>query len=177
MKEIKTFSKIIMYVCTLSGILWLGSYVARLTLIYQLFEGNNFTLKEYLSSQNLPGIFITLNAATILTSILYAIFIVSLIIFLITSRISLKENGWLLILTLIIFITCPFEIFLMTFDYKIFKIVESGLINSNELINFSIERLKALGSFPIIEILCYFAVIFLVLFKPLKKFKQQVHES
>ena len=172
MSELKLTSKIFLYICFLSGTLWLGSYVTRLTLTYQLFEGNNFTLKAIFNNQNLPGVFITLNAAAILTTITFAIFIISFIIFLFSSRINLKENGWLLISTIIIVVTIPFEVILMNNDYKIYSLIQAGNFDPNQVLLFIINRFKILGSFPIIEVLCYFSIIYLVLFKPLKLVKK-----
>ncbi len=171
MSELKLTSKIFLYICFLSGLLWLGSYVARLTLTYQLFEGNNFALKSIFNSHNLTGIFITLNSAAILTSILFTIFIISFIFFLVFSRINLRENGWLLISTIIIILTIPFEIILMNNDYKIYTLIQSGNFDPNQVLLYTINRFKILGSFPIIEVLCYFSIIYLIIFKPLKLVK------
>lgn len=172
LKELKLFSKIVLYICILSGVLWLGSYAARLTLIYQLFQGNDFTLKSVFDNQNLPGIFITINSVAILNAILFAIFIISFLMFLIFSHVKLKDNGWLLISSIIIILTIPFEIFLMSIDYKIFSIIQSGNVNTKLILDYTISRFKILGSFPIIEILCYFSIIYLILFKPLTLVKK-----
>ena len=172
LRELKLPAKLALYICFLTGILWLGSYVARLTLIYQLFQGNDFTLKSVFNNQNLPGVFITLNSAAILTAILYTIFIVTFVIFLISSHINLKENGWLLVATIIINLTIPFEVILMRNDYRIFSLIQSGNIDPNQILVYTVDRFKILGSFPIIEVLCYFSIIYLILFKPLKLVKK-----
>ncbi len=167
MKKLNTISKIFLYLTTVSGMLWFGSYIAKLALSYQLFQGNEFALNYYLNSQNLSAVFLTLNACTILTSISYVVFIVTFIFFLTTSHMSLKENGWLLIVSMIILITLPFEGYLMSIDYKVFQMLKSGF-NSMDILNLYVKRFKVLGSFPIIEVLSYFAIIFLILFKPLQ---------
>ncbi len=170
MKNLNTFSKIFLYFATVSGIVWFGSYITKLALSYQLFQGHEFALNYYLNSQNLTAVFLTLNANMILTAISYIVFIVSFIIFLTSSRLSLKVNGWLLIVSLIIIITLPFEIYLMTIDYKVYQMLQSGF-NSMDILNLYIKRFKVLGSFPIIEVLSYFAVIFLIIFRPLQAAK------
>ncbi len=172
LKELKLTSKIFLYICFLSGTLWIGSYVARLTLTYQLFQGNYFSLKPIFNNQNLPAIFITLNSAAILTSILFSIFIITFIVFLFLSHINLKENGWLLISTIIIVLTLPFEMILMNNDYKIYSLIQTGSFDPNQILIYTINRFKVLGSFPIIEVLCYFSIIYLVLFQPLKLVKK-----
>lgn len=168
MRNINNFSKIFLFICFSSGTIWFGSYFARLTLTYQLFQGNQFQLNNYVNGQNLPGILTTLNAGIILNMIVYIIFIVSFILFLMSSKISLKQNGWLFIITAIIFVTLPFEVYLLAIDYKMIMQVNTGTFNAYDILNLYIKRFKVLSSFPIVEILCYFAIIFFILFQPFK---------
>jgi hypothetical protein len=153
----------------LSGAVWLGSYITRLFVTYRIFQENDFVLKEYISQQNLNEIFITLKPAFLTSLILYTVFFVSFIVFLSTAKINLKHNGWFFIITIIIFFTFPFEAYLMNIDYKIVLLLSSNNFNSNEILSFIIERLKVFGSFPLVEIFCYFAIIFLIIFQPLTK--------
>ncbi len=177
MESINKFSKLILYFCFTSGLLWLGSYITRLTVAYQLFQGNYFNLKSYITNLNLSGILTALNGEILLEVSLYILFIITFLIFLISSKISLKQNGWLFIITLIVFVTFPFELYLITIDYKILTEVYSAGFNANQVLNLYIERFKVLGSFPIIEVLCYFAVIFLILFKPFKMKEKISYEN
>ena len=178
MKNTNILSKIFLYLCVLSGLLWVGGYFARMILTYQLFEKTDFILKSFFNSQNLQGIFFVLNAGIILTSVLYIIFIISFIIFLLTARLSLKENGWLFIIAILVLITAPFEIYLMTIDRKVIDLIFSGLYNVNDILALIIKRFKIFGSFPIIELLCYFAITYLFIFQPLKMSKKKAaHEN
>ncbi|MHB1687537.1 MAG: hypothetical protein ACYCVH_09195 [Ignavibacteriaceae bacterium] len=177
MKNLNLTSKIFLYLAALSGGLWLGSYLTRLILSYQIFEGIDFTLRTYINNQNLPAIFVILDASTILTSLLYTAFIIFFILFLVTSRMSLRQNGWLFIISMIIFLTLPFEAYLMSIDYKTFLLVNSGSFDTAAILSLYIKRFKILGSFPIIEILCYFSVLFFALFRPLKKKIQKPNEN
>ena len=168
MKSINKFSKLFLYISVVSGVVWLGSYIARLSLTYQLFQDNYYHTESYITSLNLSGILTALNAGIMLEVLVYVLFIISFLIFLISSKISLKQNGWLFIITLIIFITLPFEVYLKTIDYKIITYIYSAGFNANQVLNLYIERFKILGSFPIIEVLCYFSIIFFILFQPFK---------
>lgn len=169
MENQKIISKIFLYLAVLAGIIWLGSYIERLILSYQLFDGVEFTLRAYLNNQNLPAVFTMLDASTILTTIVYTLFIVFFSLFLVTSKISLKQNGWLFIISLIIFLTLPFEAYLIRIDYKCIMMINSGHSDPMTILNLYIMRFKILSSFPIIEILSYFAVLYLVLYRPLVK--------
>lgn len=76
MENQKIISQIFLYLAVLAGIIWLGSYIERLILSYQLFDGVEFTLRAYLNNQNLPAVFTMLDASTILTTVVYTLFIV-----------------------------------------------------------------------------------------------------
>ena len=169
MKKLGLFPKIVAYISILSGALWLGGYFLRMIVFYQLFQGPELNLRNFVTSQNLGGILTILNSAVLTTGILYAVFIVSFLLFVVSSKVSFKENGWLFISAVIIFVTMPFEIYLMSIDYKIFTIVNTGVFNANQILTMYIKRLNVLGSFTIVEILSYFSVIYFVIFQPLKK--------
>ncbi|MCU7495020.1 MAG: hypothetical protein HF314_00485 [Ignavibacteria bacterium] len=168
MQNLNKISKIFLYVCSLSGILWFGGYLSRLLLTYQLFEPRDFILKNYVNDQNLGGIFYTLNSSVTFTLILYVVFLVSFVLFLSTSRIKLKEEGWLFVILLIVVITAPFELYLMSLDYQIANKVFYSSFVPKEILAIYIKRMKLLSSFPLIEIFSYCAILFLIIFKPLR---------
>jgi hypothetical protein len=67
-------------------------------------------------------------------------------------------------------ITAPFEIYLLTIDYKIAtSVFYNPDFDSTYILNLTIERFKVLSSFPIIEVFIYFAIIYLFIFQSLKK--------
>jgi hypothetical protein len=169
MKNLKIFPKILLFFIVLSGALWIGSYFTRMLLSYQIFEGTNFSLKPYINDQNLAGILKSFEPVIISTFVLYIIFIITYIIFIITSKISLKNNGWLFIVIVIILLTMPFEIYLSTIDYKIINLINSANFNPKQVLDLIVERFTVFGSFPVIELFCYGAIIYFLLFRPLKK--------
>jgi hypothetical protein len=166
-------TKIFLFLSVLSGSLWMGSYLSRIILSYQFFEGTDFTLKPIFNSQTLNGAIINLNSLIVLSVILYFVFIITFLLFLGLSKMSLKQNGWLFIITIIVFLTFPFEVYLMTIDFKIISQVLSGQFNSHEIINLIIDRFKVLSSFPLIELFCYASIIYFIIFQPLKLNKNE----
>ncbi len=158
-----------MFISLLSGVLWLGAYLTRLMLTYQLFEPKDYILKAYVTPENLSGILITLGAAVSTTMILYITFIVSFVLFLISSKVSLKKNGWLFITALIVLVTLPFEVYLMTVDYSIIDKIYFSSFDAQSILNLFVKRLKTLSSFSLVEIFSYFAAVYFVLFQPLTK--------
>lgn len=176
MNKLSKISKIFLFLFVVSGAIWLGSYITRLSLFYQIFQPEEFALKEFVSDQNIAGIFQTLIAAVSINLIFYLVMIIAFVLFLITSKLSLKLNGWLFISTVLIFISLPFELDLMLIDYKLVMMVFNGNFDSKEILNLVVKRFTVLSSFPIVEILSYFAVIYLFLFQPLKSTNRKLVE-
>ena len=54
-KEISTTSKIFAVLALISTSIWVGSYLTRQLLIYQLFEGPDLMLRGYLNQDNLSA--------------------------------------------------------------------------------------------------------------------------
>jgi hypothetical protein len=174
MKTLKRLSKITLLVSLISGGLWLGGYVSRLFLFYQLFAETDFELKPYVTVEALPAIFITLNSIITFTLITYIIFLISFILFLLTSKINLKKNGWLFIITLVVFITAPFELYLMTIDYEMATKIFYGSFDSSYILGLVIKRFETFSSFTIIHILSYFAIIYYMVYKPFALKNEQI---
>ena len=102
MYNLSKTSKIFLLLTSLSGSLWMGGYFARLIVFYQLFQPKELILRPVFNEQNLHAVLIELNSLIILTLVLYLLFIITYFIFITTSKISLRENGWLFIVTVII---------------------------------------------------------------------------
>jgi hypothetical protein len=114
------------------------------------------------------GIFITLTPAFLTTMISYSAFVILFYLLIITSRLNLKENGWLFIILILITVTLPFEVYLMSIDYEIAESLLYQQFKPDHLLNLITERFKTLSGFPLIEIFCYFTIIFLAIYRPLK---------
>jgi hypothetical protein len=70
---------------------------------------------------------------------------------------------------MIVIITAPFEIFLLTYDYSVIAGVLTENFDSFKLAGILKERIVVLSSFSLVEIFCYFGIIFLYIFRPLTK--------
>jgi hypothetical protein len=169
MKKISKISASFLTISSIACIFWMGSYLLRMFLTYQLFDETITSYKTYVNEQNISEILITLNPAVVTTFVLFIVFLIFYFLFLFTSRLNLRKNGWLFIITVLIVVTAPFEIYLMTIDYQIFSSVNGGVFQHTGVISLVIKRLKNLSSFPIIELLSYCTVVFLAIFKPMTR--------
>ena len=169
MKSLNKTSKIFALTAIVTCSLWIGAYLSRLFVSYQLFEARDLSLKPYINQLNMSGILTTLLPSITTSFVLYIVFIFVFILFIIISKINLRYNGWLFIITIIILITLPFEIYLMTIDYKLILQLNSGLFDPASLIELIRKRVHILGSFSLIEIFCYLSFYYFLLFRPLTK--------
>ena len=171
MKNKKLTANLAASLALLSGSVWFGVYLLRMFICYRIFDVDmNFI--GNLNTQNLSGFLFALTPVINTTFVTYIIFIVIFSIFLFTSKISLKKNGWLFIITLIVYITLPFEAYLMTIDYKmILELNYSIHVNVDYVTGLIKDRFENLSSFPIIIIFSYCAAYFFLIFKPLMQKK------
>ena len=162
-------SKIFQYLSVVFGAIWLGANFSRIVLTFYLFQGNHFQLKPFISDNFLRAIFFILNPLLLITSITYILFFLSLIIFVVSSKLKLKQNGWLFIILILVITLAPFEFYLVNLDYKILTSVFYSSIDPKFILNETIHHYKIFGSFPLIHLFSFLAVIFLFIFQPLKK--------
>ncbi|MDH7605975.1 MAG: hypothetical protein QHH13_13830, partial [Melioribacter sp.] len=167
MENLTKISKVFLYFTLLFFILWFGGYVARHLTIYQFFEPENLELRTIFDRITLQSHLYLILPLIVFNIITYIFFLIFFIIFLFISKVNLKLEGWLLIITLIIFVTAPFEIFLLIKDYEIAKSIFYNLSDANSIINMLRDRITILSSFSLIEIFSYCGVLFLIIFQPL----------
>lgn len=162
--------KIITFIMFLTFSIWLGSYTVRNLLVFQFFEPENLSLRSELKNYDLSPVFYVIYPVIVTNLISFLVFFLSYIIFLISTKIKFKENGWLLIITFLIFTTSPFELFLSMKDYEIIKVISENLErNSSQIIHLLKERMTIINSFSLIEIFVYMVIIALLIYKPLIK--------
>jgi hypothetical protein len=169
MNNFSTTSKIFAVLSLITGSIWVGSYLSRLFLIYQLFEGPDLILKSYVNSDNINGILISILPSIVVHFISFIIMLLTTFMFYITNKIKLRFNGWLFIIFIAVLITLPFETYLMTIDYKTIIMINSGSFNSTVLIDLLRDRVQDLSSFSIVAILTYISFYYFIVFQPLIK--------
>lgn len=167
MKNQSFFTKLFASISLTAAAVWIGSYLVKIFLIYNLFEPVDLALKERYLQADLNNVLFILLPAFLTAFIAYIIFVIAFIVFLTLSKLGLKHNGWLFIAVLIVLITFPFELYLMLTDYKIINLLLLESLNSDAILKLIRDRITTLSSFPIIALLSYISVLFLIIFKPL----------
>ena len=169
MKNISILSKIFAVLALISAAIWVGSYLSRLFLVYQLFEGPDLILRSHINNENINGILFSIYPSFVLHFAAFIIMFITTVLFYLTSKINLRFNGWLFIVLLAIIITSPFEIYLMLIDYQVIMMLYSNSFDSNTVINLLRNRIKDLSSYSIVAILTYLSFYYFIVFQPLTK--------
>ena len=169
MKNISILSKIFAVLALISAAIWVGSYLSRLFLVYQLFEGPDLILRSHINNENINGILFSIYPSFVLHFAAFIIMFITTVLFYLTSKINLRFNGWLFIVLLAIIITSPFEIYLMLIDYQVIMMLYSNSFDSNTVINLLRNKIKDLSSYSIVAILNYLSFYYFIVFQPLTK--------
>lgn len=168
-KETSTFAKILALISVSALSLWIGTYLSKLFTIYYLFEGPELILRNYVKQQNLDAVLRILLPLHTLQIITYLLFIFTFILFIIFSKVSIKYNGWLFIIIMIVLVTLPFEIYLMTIDLKFIQSIMSNTFNADQLIDLLRKRITVLGSYPLVALFSYISIYYFIVFQPFTK--------
>lgn len=169
MENISKFSKFVLYFTVLLFVLWLGGYVTRQFLIFELFEPENLTLKSLYSLDTIGPVFYTCTSLLIYNIVTYILFLIFFILFVLSSRIKLKEEGWLFIIVILVLFTAPFELYLSYLDMNIVSDILNTEFDNGEILTQIRHRFTIFENFSLAEIFVYFGIIFFALFQPLRK--------
>lgn len=170
MENQNKISKTILFLSVLSFVLFAGSYLTKINLIWQFFDAETIDLKPTYLGNELSLVFKSLLPSFSITLISFFSFIIFFLAYLVYSKINLKNNGWLFIILIILVITTPFELYLfIKIDWKIIVELMKTSISQDFILGLMKKRLTILGPFPLILLFSYFVIIFLTVFKPFKK--------
>ncbi len=166
MENLSKISKFIFFLTVLFFILWSGTYISKFLLIYQFFEPT-MDLKPEFANIDFAPIFRTISSVINLNILAYPAYFVFLVLFIIVSKLSIKNEGWLFIILAFTILTAPFEFNSLFKDYKILQLINSE--NFSNLVNLIKIKIVEQNSFPIVQFLFIVANVFLLVFKPLHK--------
>ena len=169
MEKLNKVSKVLFYFTVLFFVIWLGGYISRQLIVYQLFNANDLTLKSVFDAFNLVPTLYVISPILTINMVTFISFLAFFILFLLASKVNLKKEGWLFISLMIVIVTAPFEIYLLTYDYSVIAGVLAENVDGFRLAAILKERIVVLSSFSLVEIFCYFGIIFLYIFRPSTK--------
>jgi len=158
-----------LFVFFIACIFWLGASNIRAIIGYDLLKFDTFEFDEYLATEAEGEIFRLLSFTSLVVIASYIIALVSSIVFLATSPFRMKEHGWLLISAILFYLFVPVEFFTMYLDGQMFYQEFFATADNQMLREIFIARVGSLAGAPIIATLCYYTIVGLAVFQPLRK--------
>lgn len=153
----------------IGAIVWLGAINVRGIIGGDLLEFGTLEFKPNIHPMVERAIFGVMAKSSIVVLVAYLVTIISSIVFLKHTTLSLKQHGWLMMSAILLYIFIPVELYAGVLDGKMIYL---DLSSSSDLVEFRklfIHRLGALSGVPIIALMCYYTIIVLAVFQPLKR--------
>ncbi len=161
--------RIALMVCVFASILWLGGAHVRLLLANDLLKTGTLELAEYIPPEAEREVYRMIAVASSMIIPCYAIAVISSVVFLITSPFRLREHGWLMMSAILFYLFLPLEVFTMTLDVRMIYhefFTTADIFVFRELF---LARMGALKGAPLVAMLCYYTIIVLAVFQPMKR--------
>ncbi|MEP7146192.1 MAG: hypothetical protein ABI792_04195 [bacterium] len=167
-------AKISLFILTISAIFWLGAINVRFFIGNQLLNYDEFNFRTSIPPDEENQIFKMISDSSLIIMLAYPIVLISAIVFLRTSRINLRENPWLLMCAILFFAFVPVELYTTYIDLKFIILFNKRPANHDKLLELFGERIGFLRGVPWIGVMCYYTIIWLAVFRPLKKTSLQL---
>lgn len=162
-------NKIALTLLVISAIFWLGGINIRALVGNELLNYDQFDFRTSIPPDRENTLFQMISNSSLVVVISYTIVLFSAIWFMATTKLKLKENGWLMMCVVLFFIFVPAEIYTCYLDVKFVLLFYSAPPNHDGLLKLFGERLGALSGIPVIAVFCYYTIIPIAIFKPLRK--------
>jgi len=164
-------TKIALTLLVISAIFWLGGINIRTLIGNELLDYDQFDFRTSLPPDRENTLFQMISNASLVVVIGYVIVLISAIWFIATTKLKMKENGWLLMSAILFFMFVPVEIYTNYLDVRFMILYHQGPPNHDELLKLFGERIGAFRGVPVIAMLCYYTIIPIAVFRPLRKQK------
>jgi hypothetical protein len=165
----KNSNKTALTLLAIAAIFWLGAINIRALIGNELLIYDQFQFRTSIPPDRENTLFQLISNASLVVIISYAVVLISAVWFAATTNLKIKENGWLLMCYILFFIFVPVEVYTYIVDIKFMLLFRSNPPNHDELLRLFGQRLGALSGVPVIALLCYYSIIPIIIFKPLRK--------
>lgn len=169
--------RIALFILILSSTFWLGGAHARLLIANQLLQIGTLEFNPYLAPESERELFRLLSFSSLTVILSYGTALISGTIFLWTSPLRFKEHGWLMLSAILFYVFVPVEAFLIFLDGKMIYYEFFTTEGNSVFRELFIARMGALAGAPFIATLCYYTIIGLAVFQPMKLTSIRSHEG
>lgn len=162
-------TRLALFVFVLASLCWLGGINIRALVGFDLLRIGTLDFKPNIHPFVERTIFSLLAQSSLVVNGAYIVAWLAGIVYLATTRFQCKKEGWLLMSAILFYLFTPVEVYTMVLDFQMWRL---DMLGSNDLVEFRklfIHRLGALSGLPLIALLCYYTIIGLVVFRPLRR--------
>ncbi len=170
-------AKIFLFLLIVSAIFWLGAINVRFFIGNQLLNYDEFNFRTSIPPDEENQIFKMISDSSLLIMLSYPLVLISAVLFLKSCKISLRENPWLLMCAILFFVFVPVEIYTSYIDLKFILLFNQRPANHDQLLKYFGERIGFLRGVPWIAVMCYYSIIWLSVFRPMKKSMEFLSEE
>jgi hypothetical protein len=165
----KISTKIYLFILIVAVIFWLGGSIYRAIVAYTLFEPFSLVIKSEITYDILRQTLKLIGNINVYLLISYPVVLISFVLFVKSSKANIRNEGWLFMITMILILFFPIEVYLSYLDINYTLLVLFSDFDTNIALSLLIQRIAALGGLPAIGFLSYFTAIWFAIFQPLKK--------
>jgi hypothetical protein len=158
-----------LFVIAAGTVCWLGGINVRAMIGFALLQFGTLEFKSNIHPTIERTIFSLVAQSSLIVNISYVLVVIAAVAYLRSTRLRVKQEGWLMISAILFFVFVPVEIYTMVLDVRMWLLDMSG---SNDLVEFRklfIHRLAALSGVPMIALLSYYTIIGLAIIRPLRR--------
>jgi hypothetical protein len=162
-------SKTALLVLVIAAVVWLGGLNVRAIVGFDLLQVGTLDFKPNIHPYIERTVYSLICQASMVVDIAYIVLWIAGILYLTSTSLNLKKEGWLLMVAILFYLFTPVEVYTMVLDYKMWLLDHIG---SNDLVEFRtlfIHRLAALAGVPMIAQLCYYTAIAVAVFRPFRR--------
>lgn len=170
-------AKVSLFLLIVAAIFWLGAINVRFFIGNQLLNYDEFNFRTSIPPDEENQIFKMISDSSLLIMVMYPVVLICAIIFLRSCKINLRENPWFLMSAILFFVFVPVEIYTSYIDLKFMILFDKRPANHDRLLELFGERIGFLRGVPWIAVMSYYTIIWLSVFKPMKKSMAQIEEE
>jgi hypothetical protein len=161
--------RVALLIFLLSGTFWLGGAHIRAMIGNDLLKFGTLTFIDPIAPAAEAEIYRLLSLASLSVIGGYVLAFASSIVFLATSPFRLRDHGWLMVSAILFYLFVPVEAYTMYLDSKMIYAEFMTTVDNQVFRELFIARVTALAGTPFIATLCYYTIIVLAVFQPMKK--------
>ena len=158
-----------LFILVIASIVWLGAANVRILIGNDILKRGTVEFEEYIDPQAEREVYRLISITSLAIIIAYSVAVVSSIVFLATTPLTLKENGWLMMSAILFYVFVPVEIYTLHLDWKMIYHEFYTTADNQIFREVFVARAKTLAGVPFIAMLCYYTIVALAVFQPFRK--------